>query len=80
MNEKRLKEGNGLSEAELTTIVSKISTGISIIQDGRIVFCNDQYAKIIGVSKEVLINKPLLEVVHSKDKKLLTLILAKDFP
>jgi PAS domain S-box-containing protein len=80
MTEENSTGNNALSEIELTTIVSQISTGISIIQEGRIVFCNDQYAKTIGVPKEILINKPLLDVVHTKDKKLLTLILAEDFP
>ncbi|SDB88591.1 PAS domain S-box protein [Williamwhitmania taraxaci] len=80
MKDNKQKKGEGLTEQELATIVSQISTGISIIQDGKIVFCNDQYAKIIGVTKEALINKSLIEVVHSKDKRLLALILAKDFP
>lgn len=80
MNQENSTGNDALSEIELTTIVSQISTGISIIQDGKIVFCNDQYANIFGYKKEYLIQKLLLDVVHTKDRKLLSLILAKDFP
>ena len=80
MNDENITGSHTLSEVELSTVVNQISTGIAIIQDGRIVFCNNQYAKTIGVSQQTLINKPLLDIIHAKDKKLLALILADDFP
>lgn len=69
-----------LSKDELLNILSNTPTGIAIIQHDKICFCNSHYAEIGGFEVSDLVGKPLINIVHKKDKKLLSLVLAKDFP
>lgn len=69
-----------LNKADLLNILSNTPTGVAIIQNGKICFCNSHYASIGGYEVSDLLHKPLINIIHKKDRKLLGLVLAKDFP
>jgi len=69
-----------LNHDELLNILSNTPTGFAIIQNEKICFCNSNYASIGGYDVSDLSGKPLLDIVHKKDKKLLRILIAKDFP
>ncbi len=50
-------------------LVENSLTGIFIVQDDRIVFCNHRFAKMYGYTREELIGKDSLDLVPSADKQ-----------
>lgn len=54
-----------------TTVVENSLTGIYIIQEEKIVFANQRFADIYGYSKEEIIGKDSLDLVHPEDRPII---------
>jgi two-component system, chemotaxis family, sensor kinase Cph1 len=54
-----------------TTVVENSLIGIYIIQEEKIVFANQRFADIYGFSKEEIIGKDSLDLVHPEDRPLI---------
>ena len=69
----REEEENALRESEqkYRTLVENSLQGLSILQDGRFVFCNRAFANIMGCSVEELLSvssEEMLNLVHPDDR------------
>jgi len=58
------------SELKYATLVEDALIGVYITQDERIEFANDKFADIYGYSKEELIGRDSLDLVHPDDRHL----------
>ena len=58
------------SELKYATLVEDALIGVYITQDDRIEFANDKFADIYGYSKEELIGRDALDLVHPDDRPL----------
>jgi PAS domain S-box-containing protein len=56
------------SEQKYSTLVEDALIGVYIIQDGKIVFGNDKFAKIYGYAKDELIGLESLKLIHPEDR------------
>ncbi len=69
----REEEGNALRESErkYRIVVENSLQGLSILQDGRYVFCNQSFANMMGRSVEELLSispEEMLKLVHPDDR------------
>ncbi len=58
------------SELKYATLVEDALIGVYISQDNRIEFANDRFADIYGYSKDELIGRNTLDLVHPDDRQL----------
>lgn len=68
-----------LTNQALELIINQSNTGIYIIQDNRIVFHNPYFRNLTGYSFDDIFESNFLDIVNSKDKKLLKLLFSENF-
>ncbi len=68
---KRSIEERQKLEEKHASVVENSLTGIYIVQDGKVVFCNNRFAEIHGYSKEEITRMDSLELVHPEDRALI---------
>lgn len=68
-----------LTSQTLELIINQSNTGIYIIQDNRIVFHNPYFRSLTGYSYDDISESNFLDIVNSKDKKLLKLLFSENF-
>jgi chemotaxis family two-component system sensor kinase Cph1 len=68
---KRSIEERQKLEEKHASVVENSLTGIYIVQDGKVVFCNNRFAEIHGYSKEEITGMDSLELVHPEDRGLI---------
>ncbi len=70
-DQKRVEDVLRESESQYRTIINDSLQGFAIIQDGRIVLCNDALCRMSGYSMEetlVMSSRQILETVHPEDR------------
>jgi chemotaxis family two-component system sensor kinase Cph1 len=67
----RHAEEHQKTEDLYTTVVENSLTGIYIMQEEKIVFANQRFADIYGYSKEEIIGKDSLDLVHPEDRPMI---------
>jgi PAS domain S-box-containing protein len=60
------------SERKYRNLIETALTGIAIIQDAKIVYCNSRTCEILGYKKKEILGKDLCELIISKDNKKVT--------
>jgi chemotaxis family two-component system sensor kinase Cph1 len=68
---KRSIEERQKTEEKYASVVENSLTGIYIVQDGKVVFCNNRFAEVYGYSKEEILGMDSLELVHPEDRGLI---------
>lgn len=63
----------------LKEIVSNLGGAIYVVQNNRIVFHNRQFTQLLGYSEEELDKLSFLDIVHPKDRKLISLLFKNSF-
>lgn len=58
------------SEARYRTLVESAQEAIVVAQDGLLKYVNSQLVSITGLSKEELLSRPLLDLVHPDDREM----------
>lgn len=53
-----------------STLVEQSSDGVVVIQDGEIVFANEQFAKIVGADSNALPGMPIVDLIAPEDRQL----------
>jgi PAS domain S-box-containing protein len=59
------------SEEKYRLVVENSLEGIAVVQDGLFCFTNPGVVKLLVYSKEELINKPFIEIVHPEDREII---------
>jgi chemotaxis family two-component system sensor kinase Cph1 len=67
---KRIIEERQKADEKHANVVENSLTGIYILQDGKVVFCNNRFAEIHGYPKEEILMVDSLELVHPEDRAL----------
>jgi chemotaxis family two-component system sensor kinase Cph1 len=67
---KRSIEERQKTDEKHASVVENSLTGIYIVQDEKVVFCNNRFAEIHGYSKEEITRMDSLELVHPEDRAL----------
>jgi chemotaxis family two-component system sensor kinase Cph1 len=68
--ERRIEERQK-TEEKYASVVENSLTGIYIVQDGKVAFCNSRFAEIYGYSKEEIAAMDSLELAHPEDRALI---------
>ena len=68
-----------LSKSLLSTIVNQNAGSIYIIQDQRIIFHNASFASLTGYTSSQLQELRFIDLVHPKDRKLITLLFKDEY-
>jgi PAS domain S-box-containing protein len=69
----------GLAEKQLKHILDNTGSGIYIVQNGKIVYHNKYFASMTGYTARKLDRMDFIDLVHSKDKKLIRLLFGNNF-
>ncbi|KPQ44324.1 MAG: sensory transduction histidine kinase [Candidatus Methanoperedens nitroreducens] len=69
---KQVEEALQQSEEKYRTLIDNIQDGVFIIQDAKIQFANESFARIGGYTVEEVIGKDLQEFVAPEDSKMVT--------
>lgn len=69
---KRVEEALQQSEEKYRTLIDNIQDGVFIIQDAKIQFANESFARIGGYTVEEVIGKDFQELVAPEDLKMIT--------
>jgi PAS domain S-box-containing protein len=64
----RTLEANEDRQLLYSLVVENSLTGIFIVQEGRIIFCNQRFADMYGYDREELIGKDSLDLIPSQDR------------
>ncbi|NJD51416.1 MAG: PAS domain S-box protein [Candidatus Methanoperedens sp.] len=69
---KRVEEALQQSEEKYRTLIDNIQDGVFIIQDAKIQFANESFARIAGYTVDEVIGKDFLELIAPEDLKMVT--------
>ncbi|MCX9012708.1 MAG: PAS domain S-box protein [Candidatus Methanoperedens sp.] len=69
---KRVEEALKLSEEKYRTLIDNIQDGVFIIQDAKIQFANEAFARIAGYTVEEITGKDFQELVSPEDLEIVT--------
>jgi two-component system NtrC family sensor kinase len=58
------------AEELATTLIHSAQIGIYVVQDGKFEIINPQIAKVLGISKDQLLGKDALSMVHPEDREM----------
>lgn len=65
----RLRQRLAESERRYRTVIEQIREGIAILRDGRLAFCNERFADLVGVDRAELLDAEFVgEFVHPDDR------------
>ncbi|MDD4384866.1 MAG: PAS domain S-box protein [Bacteroidales bacterium] len=67
------------SVVDLNEIISNCGVSIYIVQDNKVVFHNPQFLQLLGYNIDEIANINFIDIVHSKDKKLINLLFSDNF-
>jgi len=66
----RLRQRLAESEHRYRTVIEQIREGIGILRDGRLVFCNERFADLVGVDRPALRDTDFVQsLVHPEDRR-----------
>ncbi len=63
----------------LNEIISNCGGSIYIVQDNKVVFHNPQFLQLLGYSSDEIASISFIDIVHSKDKKLINLLFTNNY-
>ncbi|MES2942819.1 MAG: GAF domain-containing sensor histidine kinase [Pseudomonadota bacterium] len=55
------------SEERYRTVIENVGVGVVVVQDGRMVFANPSFVRIVGHSLDYLVSQPFTAAVHPED-------------
>jgi PAS domain S-box-containing protein len=68
-----------VTATQLAEVIANIGGSIYIVQDSKVVFYNPQFIGLLGYSAKELAHINFTELVHPKDRKLISLLFSNDF-
>ncbi|MGK2863978.1 MAG: PAS domain-containing protein, partial [Chitinophagaceae bacterium] len=75
---KRIEEALQESEVNHRNLIENMHDGVFVLEDSKIIFINPAFEFMTGYSKEELVNKNIIDLVHPEEDFLISSLIKKD--
>jgi PAS domain S-box-containing protein len=75
---KRIEEALQESEANHRNLIENMHDGVFVLEDSKIIFVNPAFEFMTGYTKEELVNKNIIDLIHPQESFLISSLMKKD--